>query len=418
MQVYATFNVFGIYLLDHESNILHEVLTYPDVDESVDNVRNLTNAVVTNYLERIAEGIPDDATVVVADSNFGSAFSTIVPVPIESRDNDPVIKWFHTIHDSQLIERGVAKSRETVYLFRREVGLKLARSAVSEASEEKDLSLKHAIDGVDEIDKSINMIAMRLREWYSLHFPLLNDIIEDHEHFASIVRVCGSRTNITKETLDMTIIPDSLKEKILSSSDTLGASMTPADLKVIRLLAESILNLYDQRRALEEYVSTVMNDIAPNITTLVGPLVGAKLIRLAGSLKDLARKPSSTLQILGAEKALFRSLKTGADPPKHGVIYQVAEIHSAPYWQRGKIARALAGKLSIAAKIDAYAESTTKCNLREQFEVRLAEIQRQNPSAPPPKPSRKVTRTPRKTAHLRRSQGGRTGNRRKRKGGR
>ncbi|MGY5871810.1 MAG: C/D box methylation guide ribonucleoprotein complex aNOP56 subunit, partial [Candidatus Thorarchaeota archaeon] len=119
---------------------------------------------------------------------------------------------------------------------------------------------------------------------------------------------------------------------------------------------------------------------------LVGPLVGARLISLAGSLKDLARKPSSTVQVFGAEKALFRAIKTGADPPKHGIIYRVSEINSAPYWQRGKIARALAGKLSIAARIDAYSDRNIGTSLREDFLERVEEIKKQNPNAPPPKP--------------------------------
>jgi nucleolar protein 56 len=193
----------------------------------------------------------------------------------------------------------------------------------------------------------------------------------------------------------------------------LGSELSDSDMSAIQTLTEIILNLYKERRTLEGYISTLMEEVAPNITSLVGSLVGARLISLAGSLKDLARKPSSTLQILGAEKALFRSLKTGADPPKHGVIYQVPEIHSAPYWQRGKIARALAGKLSIAARIDAYSEAGVVTSLREQFESRLEEIRRQNPEAPPPKPPKPK---PSKPKRPQRRQG--RGQQRGRRGGR
>ena len=149
-----------------------------------------------------------------------------------------------------------------------------------------------------------------------------------------------------------------------SIANLLGSDLSDADMNAINTLSEVILDLYKQKRVLEDYVTELMEEVAPNITSLVGPLVGARLVSHAGSLKELARKPSSTLQILGAEKALFRSLKTGADPPKHGVIFQVSDIHSAPYWQRGKIARALAGKLSIAARIDAYSDSKATGKLR------------------------------------------------------
>ncbi len=402
MEIFGTFTAFGTFLLNEQSQILHEVITYPNVDESVENVRNLNSGIVTNQLRKLIANISKEAVVVVSHSELRDAIASISENPVELRNNDSIIKWFLNIHDNLLVERKVVDTTKDIDSFRREVGLALARFTVSEASEEKDLSLKHAIDGVEEVDKSINVIAMRLREWYSLHFPMLSDIIEDHEQFASVVNVCGDRKNITKDNLAKTMVPQTIQERILDSSDTLGATMSSPDLEIIQSLSTSVLNLYKQRRALEEYVSGVMKKIAPNVTSLVGPLVGARLISLAGSLKELARKPSSTLQILGAEKALFRSLKTGADPPKHGVIYQVSEIHSAPYWQRGKIARALSGKLSIAARIDAYAETLVITDLKEQFESRLAEIQRQNPEAPPPKPPKpteKPDRSRRRTSY-------------------
>jgi nucleolar protein 56 len=137
-----------------------------------------------------------------------------------------------------------------------------------------------------------------------------------------------------------------------------------------------------------------MDSVAPNITALVGPLVGARLISLAGSLKELAQKPSSTVQIYGAEKALFRSLKTGSDPPKHGIIYQVPEVHGAPYWQRGKIARALAGKISIAARVDAYSKRNIGADLKKKFLQRVSEIRKQNVEEPPPKPAKKFVKKP------------------------
>jgi len=390
-----TFTAFGIFILDKDSKILFEEITYPNEGETIENVRNLNCGEATDQLQKILKEINTDSTIVVSNSDLGSAISKISDIHVENRTNALPIKWFLSMHDSQLVERRTVESNEDSNRFRRQIALKLARSTVSEASQEKDLSLKHAIDGVEEIDKSVNVIAMRLREWYSLHFPALSDIIEDHEQFASVIKVCGARKNITKENLSKALVPASLHERILSSLDTLGAIMSEDDMSIIRSLSITVLSLNEQRRDLEEYVSNVMNKIAPNITSLVGPLVGARLISLAGSLKDLARKPSSTLQILGAEKALFRSLKTGADPPKHGVIFQASEIHSAPYWQRGKIARALSGKLSLAARIDAYAETPTVTNLKEQFEKRLAEIQRQNPNPPPPKPPKAPTKSDR-----------------------
>ncbi len=208
---------------------------------------------------------------------------------------------------------------------------------------------------------------------------------------------CGGRSQINKGALVASGLSTSQIKSIMESLDKdTGAEFQDADIVILRKLAERIENLHEMRHELEEYLSDLMDTLAPNVTALVGPLVGARLISLAGSLMELARKPSSAVQIFGAEKALFRSLKTGASPPKHGVIFQVSDIHTAPYWQRGKIARALAGKLSIAARIDAYSKRNIGEDLRAQFNKRVEEIQRLYPEAPPPKPPKKPDRRPQK----------------------
>jgi nucleolar protein 56 len=293
------------------------------------------------------------------------------------------------------------------------VALTVAKAAVVEAGEEKDILVKHAVDTIGEIDKSVNVLTMRLREVYSIHHPSLSRLVEDNRQFVQAVKNCGGRSQINEDALTSSGLSDSLVKSIMENLDEdlsdslvksimenldedIGAEFQDADIAILRKLAERIVSLYEMRHELEEYLSGLMDTLAPNITALVGPLVGARLISLAGSLMELARKPSSAVQIFGAEKALFRSLKTGASPPKHGVIFQVSEIHAAPYWQRGKIARALAGKLSIAARIDAYSERDIGEDLRARFNKRVEEIRRLYPEAPPPKPPKKPDRRPQK----------------------
>ena len=125
-----------------------------------------------------------------------------------------------------------------------------------------------------------------------------------------------------------------------------------------------------------------MEEVAPNMTSILGPLLSARLISIAGSLDRIAKMPSSTVQVLGAEKALFRSLKTGTRPPKHGIIFQYQPIHAAPKWHRGKIARTLSSKLSIAARMDAFGGEFIGDKLKMQLEKRIAEIQKAYPSPP------------------------------------
>lgn len=414
MGTYLTFTAFGIFLLDEDNNVLAEQITYPDVDASADNVRKISGGKPSESLQKLIESINEIgySELVVTDSRLAKALSQISDIPVVVDPAAKALKWFLNMQDMQMMARKITQSSSDLQNFRNQVGLTLAKFAVSEAGEEKDPSIKHAIDSVGEIDKSINIVAMRLREWYSLHFPILTEILEDHEEYTRVVNICGKKTNMTRENLQKAQVSDSSISLVEDSvANLLGSDLSDADMSAIGTLSDVILDLYKQRRVLESYVTELMEEEAPNITSLVGPLVGARLISLAGSLKELARKPSSTLQILGAEKALFRSLKTGADPPKHGVIFQVPEIHSAPYWQRGKIARALAGKLSIASRIDAYSDKKATSKLREQFEDRLEEIKRQNPEAPPPKPPKpkqpaKQQRRPRKQGDRRDSRRG------------
>ncbi len=393
--VYLVPTTFGLFLIDKDSKVVAEHVFYPSVEDSFSALSAINNGVPTESLKNLVEKIKELKidSIVLDNPSLSSVLSAETEIPIRIDLHSAEIKWFRDTQDSYLAESDIVGSSGDILKFRQDVALKLARSAISAASGEKDLLVKHAIDAIGEIDTSINLVAMRLREWYSLNFPSLSGLIEDHERFARIVYVCGGRSHVTDELLSEAEVSEKLRVQILASvSNDIGADLKTTDLKATQVLANSILESFKLRKELEEYVSEMMKELAPNITELVGPLVGARLVSLAGSLKELARKPSSTVQIFGAEKALFRSLKTGADPPKHGVIFQVAEIHSAPYWQRGKIARALAGKLSIAARIDAYSDRNIGASLREQFVTRVKEIQTQNPIAPPPKPPKKFTK--------------------------
>jgi nucleolar protein 56 len=151
-------------------------------------------------------------------------------------------------------------------------------------------------------------------------------------------------------------------------------------------MCRKVLELYNVRQSLEKHVDIVMEEVAPNTKTIAGSLLGARLIAIAGGLVNLAKLPASTMQVLGAEKALFRALKTKARPPKHGIIFQHPLIHDAKRWQRGKIARALAGKLSIAARVDAFKGKYAGDELKADLDKRVEEIKERYDKAPPPPP--------------------------------
>jgi len=397
--IYLTLTYFGIFVQDSESKVVVEQLAYPDAELASSNIIAVNDGSSPDSLKSVLKSLEELKIdeIVVDGVTLARALSQATKIPVRVDEKPDVVTGFRNGEDTYLVESGKVGSAEEVSAFRRDVVLTVAKATVVEASEEKDILVKHAVDTIGEIDKSVNVLTMRLREIYSLHHPSLSRLVEDNKQFVQTVRNCGGRSRINKGNLLASGLSDALVTSIMESLDEdTDAEFQDADIAILRKLAERIVNLHEMRHELEKYVSGLMDTLAPNITALVGPLVGARLISLAGSLMDLARKPSSAVQIFGAEKALFRSLKTGASPPKHGVIFQVVDIHTAPYWQRGKIARALAGKLSIAARIDAYSERNIGEDLRARFNKRVEEIQRLYPEAPPPKPPKKPDRRPQK----------------------
>ena len=266
------------------------------------------------------------------------------------------------------------------------VSMELAKIKVKRAVEKRDLLIAQAIQTIGDLDKTLNLFMSRLREWYGLHFPELDRLIDKHETYARLIVNLGRRDNFTAENLEKEGLPKTKAQQIAEiATASMGADLSENDVDQIRVMCKNTLELYDVRQSLEKYVDSVMDEVAPNIRALAGSLLGARLIALAGGLTNLAKLPASTVQILGAEKALFRSLRTGARPPKHGIIFQHSLIHEAKRWQRGKVARALAGKLAIAARIDAFSGKYAADKLKADLEKRIEEIKEKYGEPPPPK---------------------------------
>ncbi len=250
--------------------------------------------------------------------------------------------------------------------LRREAFEHAARAAVSRARG-PDLGLVQAVRAFDELRESENRLNERLREWYGLHFPELARLVPT-EKYAALVASGEARDAI-------------LKGLGLEGLPTSGSSLSAGDLAAVRTLAETSLRLRAEADVQARALSSTVRGLAPNLTEVVGPLLAARLIESAGSIQRLARMPSSTVQVLGAERALFRHLKEGKKPPKHGLLFQHPAVHTAPYWARGRIARALAGKASIAARTDAVGRrADLGQGLRANFEARVARVMKEGPS--------------------------------------
>lgn len=286
--------------------------------------------------------------------------------------------------EQSAIETGFAKDTEEFNLWTRNFTMELAKLRVKGAVEQRDLTVAQAIQTLDDLDRTVNLFMGRLREWYGVHFPELDRLIEKHETYARLVLNLGERENYTIGSLEKADIPKAKAEAAAEVAETsMGADIAKTDLAPIQTLAKNVLELYDLRQNMENYLDQTMEEVAPNTKAMVGSLLGARLIAIAGSLRNLAMRPASTIQVLGAEKALFRSLKTGARPPKHGLIFQAAILHDAKRWQRGKIARALAGKLSIAIRADAFGGRYIGDRLKADLEKRIEEIKEKYKEPPP-----------------------------------
>jgi nucleolar protein 56 len=259
----------------------------------------------------------------------------------------------------------------------REFSLKWSSIRVQEASEQLDLHISQSINALDEIDKILNTVGTRMREWYGLHFPELDNLLQNIVTYANIVSKVGKREEITGDFLQSLEIPENKIEIILTTAKrSKGGKITEENLLILKSLANEVISLAQIRKTLEDHIDVSMEEISPNLKELLTATVGARLIAKAGSLKRLASLSSSTIQILGAEKALFRTLKTGANPPKHGLLFQHPVIHSAPKWQRGKLARAISSKAAIAARVDLYSRNPESSNtLASKLNDRITEIQ-------------------------------------------
>ncbi len=232
----------------------------------------------------------------------------------------------------------------------------LSRHKLKFSPDKVDTMIVQAIALLDDLDKELNTYAMRVKEWYGWHFPEMGRILNDNLAYARVILNMGMRTSAAKADL-AEILPEEIETAVKAAAEvSMGTEITTEDLDNIQALAEQVVSFTEYRAQLSGYLSARMAAIAPNLTALVGDLVGARLIAHAGSLMELAKKPASTIQILGAEKALFRALKTKHDTPKYGLIYHASLIGQATGKNKGKIARMLGTKAALGLRVDALAD--------------------------------------------------------------
>lgn len=385
IKVYLVDHTIGVFAFDEKGNVVAYEVAKGDLDKIVEHTFRIERGEASSLHEKVldklskTEGIEK---VIVEDERLAKIVAS-KGLNVEIEPGNTIARAFRENVVDYAVKYGFASSPEEYYSKMHEVSVVLTRRKVRKAVEKRDLLAAQGVRAIDDIDRTVNLFVARLREWYSLHFPELDDLIREHEDYARLVYELGLRENFTKENLIKLGFSEGKARRIEEASKkSMGADITDFDIKTMQTLAGIILKLYRLRADIAQYIGEVMREVAPNITALVGPLLGARLISLAGGLDELARLPASTIQVLGAEKALFRALRTGGRPPKHGVIFQFPEIHRSPRWQRGKIARALAGKLAIAARVDAFTGQYIGDQLKEALKKRIDEIKKLYPKPP------------------------------------
>ncbi|WP_457743069.1 C/D box methylation guide ribonucleoprotein complex aNOP56 subunit [Thermococcus sp.] len=373
MKAYLAENVRGIYAFDETGKLIASkpFSGKPEIS-----------------LDRLLKGEPSDELLAFLEELSGEGYNEFV---VEDTELSRNLKEFGYNVTAEFPNIAGEKLRSSPEEFLGEgwfdeyfsVGVALTRLRIQEQSGARDKMIIQAIEALDDIDKVINLLVSRLREWYSLHFPELDEILPKHQQYVAFVKEIGPRENVSREKLEELGFSEGKIEKILKAAEkSMGAPLGKFDSEIIRKLASEISDLYKLREQIEDYLETAVGEVAPNLKALVGAKLAARLMSLAGGLKELAMMPASTIQVLGAEKALFRHLRTGAKPPKHGVIFQYPAINRSPWWQRGKIARALAGKLAIAARVDYFSGEYIGEELKKELEQRIKEIKEKYPNPP------------------------------------
>lgn len=339
MKAYVVVTAIGCFGLDEKDAVL-EFVPFPKEPKEI--------------AERLAEA----KTVKVAEqAHLEQKLSAKGYTEFEKRDADAV----RAILPNLAANYGFAKNQIEFNRFMGKVNIELAKAQVRKAAGRDNLVMQVS-GAIEELDKAINILVERLREWYGLHFPEMNRVVASNENYADIVKRFGLREKIEHPDLGL------MKNK------SMGMELKPADATVVQSFAAQIAEMYRQRKALEDYMDELLKETAPNLRDIAGPALAAKTITLAGGLEKLARMPSSTIQLLGAEKALFRHLHGRGKSPKHGIVVIHPFVQNAQLKDKGKLSRLVASKMSIAAKMDFYSKKYRGKELREDMEARAKRI--------------------------------------------
>jgi len=417
IKIYST--ITGFFVFDDDNNLtLFE--SYPKkTDVIASKILDLSQNNKSEELERIFKEIISEE--IETNSLEVMNFTRGMGRRCELNAKSPFYQEFVEKLPQLLIEKNYVKEEVEYNQLVKEVSISLSKQRVTDSSQRIDKNVVHGILSMDDIDKTTNLFASRIREWYGVHFPEIIKEVQSNPTLCKIITDIGVREKFTEEAVKYFGFSNEKSKQIVHLAKTsMGAKFEEIDLVPLQDVAQKTIFLFEERDKLDAYIEREIGRIAPNMQAVVGSAIAARMIALAGGLRELAMKPASTVQLLGAEKALFRALKTGAKPPKHGIIYQMPELHSCSWWQRGNIARAIAGRLTIAARVDAFRGEFIGDKLKSDVDKKIEEIKEKYAEPPEGKkppidrsqqpPPRRGDRRP----HYQKSKGGKKSYQRRR----
>jgi nucleolar protein 56 len=228
--------------------------------------------------------------------------------------------------------------------------------------EKRDVLVMRVVAVIDELDKDINVFSELLREWYGLHFPEMDKAIASHEKYVGLISDYGRR--------------EEMKDKNLAAlaAKSSGMDLSEKDMAEIQKFSRALSGLYEEKKRMTRYIEEIANASMPNTSAVAGPILAARLLNLAGGLERMSKMTSSAIQLLGAEKALFRHLRGEGKAPKYGILFGHQLIQNAPREKKGKVARLVASKISLAARVDMFSGRNDGEKMKSELEKSVKSV--------------------------------------------
>ncbi|XP_022167741.1 nucleolar protein 58 [Myzus persicae] len=330
---------------------------FDDTTEALASAASLIEGKLCKSLKKVIKShVNSSDSLMVADPKLGAAIKEKFNIScVSSSSAADLLRCIRSQFENLLV--GLPKKDLTAM----SLGLahSLSRYKLKFSPDKIDTMIVQAIGLLDELDKEVNNYIMRCREWYGWHFPELGKILTDNLEYVKTIKTLGMRENAKSIDLSSILSP-TLEDQVKTAAEiSMGTEIADDDIQHIVQMCDEILDISTYRTSLSDYLKSRMMAVAPNVTVLLGDLVGARMLAQGGSLVNVAKMPASTIQLCGAEKALFRALKKKHDTPKYGLIYHSSLVGRATAKVKGRMSRMLAAKVALAARFDAFGESET-----------------------------------------------------------